>query len=502
MSKGQPTTKTESSSSSFDWDKVPWLPTRTQFFFLLLFYFGLHTIVRGFVSETAGIDDCDQIIRAQIWSWGYGPQPPLYTWLLKIFLSVFGFNIFAVTALKELALLGIYILTYANTRIITRSHPCGVLAAVAIQFNPSISWESHRELTHSILTSLFVLATIYSFLRLKLDSWKSYFLFGVCAAVGTLSKPNYLIFLGALLCAVVSLKETRSLILHKKMLMAIVAAALLCAPNAYWIWEHRELAFSSLHKFKVSEIESWGASMAKALPKWIVDLVVHVGPMLAVFFLIFWKKLFRSKCHSAEEKILWRTVLFILGIVTASILIFKVTGFRDRWLQPLFVWLPILLVAALREQLSPLRLMLTLHLSVLVASAVVVIAPGRLLLTEPLAKNEILNTPYRRFAADLKPIFDNTECIIAADYRIAGNLRLLFPSKFVTSPEFADLFPRVTGRCVLVWDTTAGEEPPKQFLQFAESISGKKNLGARTTAQEILKYHQTKTMQLATAVLD
>src|SRR5436190_13943154 len=95
------------------------LPSRSQFFLLLLSYFLLHVVFRGSISEVAGIDDCDQIVRAQIWSWGYGPQGPVYTWLLKIFLEAFGYHIYSVTLLKELFIFGIYALTFLNVCCIT-----------------------------------------------------------------------------------------------------------------------------------------------------------------------------------------------------------------------------------------------------------------------------------------------------------------------------------------------------------------------------------------------
>lgn len=501
MSTGDATTNPTSSVANTGADHLAWLPNQTQFFLLLLSYFALHTILRGLISETAGIDDCDQIVRAQFWSWGYGPQPPLYTWLLKISLSVFGYNILAVTAVKEVALFLIYLVTYASARLITGSHPCGVAAAVIIQFNPSIAWESHRELTHSILTSLFVLMTIYYFLKLEKQRWKDYLLFAFSVAMGTLSKYNYLIFVSALLLAGVTLKNARSRVLNQRMAVALIVATLLCAPHASWIWQHRELAFSSVHKFKMDEAPSWWAAMGKALPKWIIDLIAHVGPTLGLFGLVFAKGVFRCKNPAVEGQVLWRSLLWILGVVTASILLFKVTGFRDRWLQPLFVWLPILLVLVYRDQITALRLRILFSLGVVIGLVVLLVAPGRVLLTERLKKNEILNTPYRQLAHGLKPMIGSAETIIASDYRIAGNLRLWFPDKFVASPEFADLFPRNNASCVVVWDTNAGILPAKSLLRFTESITGKSQPAESHVVSAVLKYHQSKTIQLGIAAL-
>ena len=141
--------------------------TLPQFFWFVASCCALHIILRRLVTETAGIDDVDQILRAQLWSWGYGPQPPLYTWLTKIFLGLFGYSVFSLLLLKELLIFSIYALVYAATRQVTQNHICALMAAALLQANPSIAWESHRELTHTVLASVFSTAAIYLFLRLE-----------------------------------------------------------------------------------------------------------------------------------------------------------------------------------------------------------------------------------------------------------------------------------------------------------------------------------------------
>src|SRR5467141_3647430 len=63
---------------------------------LLVFagYFLLQAISRGLISETLGMDEAEQTLLAQKWSWGYGPQPPLYAWLVIILSKIFGLSSF------------------------------------------------------------------------------------------------------------------------------------------------------------------------------------------------------------------------------------------------------------------------------------------------------------------------------------------------------------------------------------------------------------------------
>src|SRR2546423_1172359 len=241
--------------------EAPFLPTRRQLFVLLGIYFAVLLVLRTVIAETAGIDEADQLVVGQKLSWGYGPHAPLYTWLMILFLRVFGSSEFSLTLLREALLFGSYALTYFNARLLTRSHACGVVAAVALQFHPSIVWESQRELTHSIVACVMILATLFFFLRLSMSEgdqspsasrmwrgrWGLWLGFGVCGGLSMLSKYNAALFYAGMLIAAVSLPRLRPLVLNRRMSEAIGISLLIILPNLGWVITHRDLAFGLLY---------------------------------------------------------------------------------------------------------------------------------------------------------------------------------------------------------------------------------------------------------------
>lgn len=144
---------------SFDIRLQRWL-------YLLLAYFTLHVAIRTLISPTADGDEAEQVMLAQKALWGYGSQPPLYTWLQIIFFKAFGFSIFSLALLKNLLLAGTYLLTYSNAKMVTRSRACGLAAALSLLFIEQIAWESQRDLTHTVLGATLAAATLQVFLRL------------------------------------------------------------------------------------------------------------------------------------------------------------------------------------------------------------------------------------------------------------------------------------------------------------------------------------------------
>jgi hypothetical protein len=487
-----------------DQQNLTLLPSAKQFFVLLLIYFGLHLIFRTLISESAGIDEAYQLTTGQELAWGYGPHAPLYTWLMLCFLKIFGSSDFSLTLLRELLLLGTYTLTYFAARDLTRSHVCGILAALALQFHPSLVWESQRELTNSIVASTMVLATLLSFLRIRSDRLGAWIAFGFFGGLTVLSKYNAAIFYGAMLIAAMTIPELRSRLLNWRLGLAILVTIAVIAPNVLWAYTHRDSIFSLTYKFGIHESMPWIKSVRIGIAHWFTAVAAHVAPVIAVFGLILWRPIFVQRClklHNADEKFLWRTFLFVFGFGIVVVL-FKVTEFKDRWLQPLFVATPILVVVAVRDGLNRARAKPLALLAGIVACVVVVLAPGRLFLTDWRDRRDILNAPFRKFAADLKPFADKADFILSGNYWVGGNLRLWFPDKHIFSPDLAPPDLRYPGkRCLMVWNIERTAEPPEELKEFARLFAGDAVNLTPTFIDEKWKY-QTKIMRLGVVVLN
>jgi hypothetical protein len=486
-------------------EEISFLPSPRQFSTLLLTYLGLHLIFRTLISESVGIDEAHQLVLGQKFQWGYGPHAPLYTWLMIFFLHVFGWSGFALTLFRELLLFGTYSLTYLNARELTRSHACGILAALALQFHPSIVWESQRELTNSIVASTMVLATLLSFLRIRPHRWGEWVAFGFFGGLTILSKYNAGIFYGAMLIAAVTIPELRRQMLNRRLAVAILVSLIVITPNAFWAYAHRDLTLSLTYKFGIHESMPWLQSVQTGLKKWIIAVAAHVAPVIAVFAAILWRPIFVERClklHTDNERFLWRTFLIVFGIGIIVVL-FKVTEFKDRWLQPLFVATPILVVVAVRDGLNRTRLKTFGLLASAVACFVVILAPGRLYLTEWRNRRDILNAPFRKFAGDLKNPAQNADFILSGNYWVGGNFRLWFPDKHIFSPDLAPPDLHFPGqKCLIVWNAEKGTEPPEELKEFSHRFTGTDHKLTPTFIEEKWKYHESKVMRLGVVVLE
>jgi 4-amino-4-deoxy-L-arabinose transferase-like glycosyltransferase len=88
-------------------------------FVFLAGYFFLQLLSRVLISDSANLDEAEQLILTQRIRWGYAAQPPLYTWLQALFFTVFGINIFALALLKNSLLFTTYAFNYLSAKQIT-----------------------------------------------------------------------------------------------------------------------------------------------------------------------------------------------------------------------------------------------------------------------------------------------------------------------------------------------------------------------------------------------
>ena len=449
-----------------------WRPTQTQLFSAFAIYFAIQVISRTLLSPSTHLDESEQLVFTQQWAWGYGPQPPLYTWIQKIFFSAFGISVFSLALFKNILLFLIYALAYGNARFITRSHACGLVAAVSVLFIPQISWESQRDITHSVLASVFSLAALGLFCRaVEFRKTSDYLALGVCIGLGCLSKYNFILFLAGLLLAALTLKNPRAAVLNWRMLLAAIIGVLILLPHGLWAVHHAQMATATSSKFAIQHDEPWLGSTAKGLTSLFLASIAFILPVVVITPLIF----LRAK-KSPDEipvrcdfvRLTIRTLAIIMALVVLCVMVVHVTNFRGRWFQPVLIIVPILIAVLLRQQLEMRRIKWLVGFSAFVAIALLVALPSRIVFGEKLRHEEPLHFPYAALAAQMKSDLAPETVIVTDDQVLAGNLRLALQPHLVVTTEILDTFAADAQHLAFVWSPKKKEVRSQALTDYVE----------------------------------
>ena len=147
----------------------------------------LVVVTRMLMSPAVSWDQNEQLVWSQELALGYGPQPPLYTWLQWALNLVLGPSTLSVVLLKNLliALSFVFMLLAARQVLPART---AWLAAAGMACLPGIGWQLLRDQTHTVMLTCAICATWWLVLRqLRAPTPIGFVWIGLAAAWGMLS---------------------------------------------------------------------------------------------------------------------------------------------------------------------------------------------------------------------------------------------------------------------------------------------------------------------------
>ena len=399
------------------------LPGPAALWLLATGWFALNAASQRLFSLTAETDQAAELVRSQLWQWGYGSQPPLYTWLAKLLLDLTGPALWPLLALK-VAILSALVASLLQIGRLLRFSPAQHCIAVAgIALIPQFAWESQRDLTHSVLATLLASLTLLQLLRLQTrPTAGNYALAGVLSAAGMLSKYTFGVFLLAAVLAGLSLPAFRRRLLDARILIALAIFAGLLAPHLLWALGQPDLALGGLDKlqtgpaFPIAQLRGLGNAAWTAIaflsPLWIVGLVLVANRL--------------QPPGNSGQRLLLRLPLAIAVVLTVVILVSGATRIKDRWYQNLLFYAPVLLAVLSGPAPPPRRLRLYLQTAGLAAVTVSVALPARIPLAGPLGRTSDLNAPVVELLEQVRRSEAPPVLVVASDSFLGGNARRVF----------------------------------------------------------------------------
>lgn len=433
-------------------------PIRIDYGWPLLFltYFSLQILLRTFIGRGLGIDEAELMLTAQTLKWGYGAQPPLYSWLQHGTFALFGETIFALSLLKNSFLCLTYLALYRTLRSHYDREIAG-LATLSLLLLPQIGWESQRALSHSILATAMGSVTFLLFSRLVVTRkpWL-YILFGVAVTLGTLSKFNYVVLPIAMVIAATSLRSTRGAVLSPRILLSLATISIALFMPLRWIMTHPDSVLESVHKFNiqsdVTKLQSALTGFLSLAEASFLFLALLIG-LLLLLYCRYNIKITAPHPGSPFFQLLFRTIKVALFLILMIILWSGATSIKDRWLQPvLFLAAP-----AMTLWLLPKLSELGRHRF----KQLVGVAALLIFIAQPIheIRSSRRSTPFPVMVAAIADKYPETTTIFAKNKWIGGNFHYLKKSWKITIPGKN---PEVLkGKIVLVWPSEKTTIPRK-----------------------------------------
>lgn len=395
-----------------------------------------HIASRVLISSGMKWDEAEQILWAQNLSLGYGPQPPLYSWIQWAVCQLLGPSVLALAVLKHALIALTYCCAWLAGRQLFNEKGAWWVAA-SLLLMPPFGWDSLRDQTHTVMVTAMTMGLWWAVLRqVQRPQAVNFVLIGIFCSLGMLSKYSYAMLLAALFVAAMSVPHVRSALFSQGWWLAPLTGLLLLAPHAYWLASHWGMATTeTVQKMSISS----EVSHLKGLGNLSKALLSTLGLWLLSVALSYRSLLWRSSPESPAsvpsrtwalplfQRYLLIIILSLLGMVLAA----DVTDFKQRWILPLtaclplalYVWRPALLAHDTGKTFTAIAL----------AFALIFLTMATLRPWHAGWKNapDELNHPIKELARQLSASgYNGQGVVVGSDHMLAAMLHSRFPDTY------------------------------------------------------------------------
>lgn len=478
-----------------------WMPL------FILLYFAAQFVVRILITPTLGKDDAEQALLAQQLLWGYGPQPPLYTWLAIGLFSILGEGMVALALLKNAILAATYILTYAIARRISGDAVVAAAAALSLMLMPQVAWESQRALTHTVLVTFGTALFTYALVRILQDGdWRHYALLGIAFAIGVLAKFNFPIIAIATLLAVLTMGRFRPRVLDRRFLLTVAIAALALWRPLLWILENQDATMRSAKKMVVTQTGSSLTNYAVGLWDLFSGMITFMLPLLVVYGLLLFRTSLSAAGDAAERPfviLILRSIAIAFAVCAAMVFVFELTTIKERWMQPLLYGVPIAAALWCAHRYTRRRFAIVLGAASFCAFVVLIMVPIHTVVAPSFGRTNPLNVPYRDLADQIKAAGFEGGGIMAQSNPMGGNLILFFPGSTVITPEKSNFAMPKNVPYLLIWRVRQDPAMPGNVQEIYKRATGQAppDIAPRYITADML-YSDTEKMRLGFVIVE
>ena len=457
-------------------------------------------LARYLVSGTLEFDEAEQFLHAQFLLPGYGPQPPLFEWLLHGVFMIDGISFMGLLLFKAVQL---WVVFWAVGRIfllLTAREDLAVAASHAVFLLPILSWAAPRTLTHSLLATMFAALFLLALLSLarprdqqevggaapvtRADGrWTV--LLALSAAGALLSKYSMAAVLLLYLLAALSVAQWRARLLNWRNVAAAAVAALLVAPHAWWVLNNLQAVRAPIMAKLTAAGKTAGAGVLQSdVAGFVSGMIGFIAlPLLVWAYLWIWNRVRRGPAAGARPPTPWPAqlkpaslayfglfALFCVALVLGP----GSSGFRNRWLAPFLLLLPTAIVVWASVQPRHADL---LHRLVTISRSLLVIAALGLALRVPLSgwlgKPGWSNLPVAAIAHDVQEMTRPDSLVLVANMQLAGSLEMRLEDRltFKLESSVASLLKPLSCELLLVVPQPPGEGSPDEVARLQDQAA-------------------------------
>ena len=306
------------------------------------------TLIPTFSNINLPLDTIEHLAWASDLKFGYSKHPPVSAWILEIFYQIFGNQDWAYYFLSQLFVALTFIIIFKFSEDFFQNKICSLISILLLEGIYFYNFTTPEFNANVCQLPFWALTVLYCWKGFEDNKTIDWFLFGLFAALGILSKYLFIYLLIAMdvffLYMIIKKK------INFKCLISLIPFFLVLLPHLIWLTDNDYITITyGLHRTGTGD-----QNFLDHLFHPIIFLGKQIGILIPFFLMVlFLVSKLKTRFDFKDKKLLFLLTINIVPIVliflTSMLMGVKI---RTMWMTPFYLFFGVLLVYIFRSQIN------------------------------------------------------------------------------------------------------------------------------------------------------
>ena len=318
------------------------------YYLFLLSHLIIWTLVPTFSNINLPLDTIEALAWGSNLDWGFDKHPPLSAFAVELFFLIFGSNDWAYYFLSQLFVIVAFIYVWKLSNEILNNKELALISLLVLEGIYFYNFTTPEFNVNISQLPFWAMAVYFFWKSLETNNKSFWVLFGICSALGFLSKYLFLYILFSLfLYLLFNFKKYKKHI--NNYFYSVIISLLILTPHFLWLYENN---FSTItYGFKRSSLDD--AEIINHLVNPIIfvfnQLVILIPFLIMIFVLLKRIKLFKFK---NQKTTFLFTVTFLPIILILFTSLFTGAKIRTMWMTPFYLFFGVFFIQFFKKNID------------------------------------------------------------------------------------------------------------------------------------------------------
>jgi len=322
--------------------------TFNVFAIFLFFHLVIWVLIPTLSNINLPLDTIEHLAWASNLDWGFNKHPPLVAFVLEFFFKIFGNQDWAYYFLSQIFIVSTFFIIWIFSKDFFQNQTYSLISILLLEGIYFYNFTTPEFNVNICQLPFWALSVLYAWKGFKNNQILDWFLFGLFAALGILSKYLFIYLLVAIdifFCYMIIKKRV-----NFKSLISLIPFFLVLFPHLIWLTENDYITIT----YGIHRTGTGDQSFLDHFLHPFIFLAKQLGILIPFFLMsLFLISKFRIKFNFKDKKLLFLLIINIVPIIliflTSLIMGVKI---KTMWMTPFYLFFGVLFVYLFQKKIN------------------------------------------------------------------------------------------------------------------------------------------------------